>query len=365
MNEDIKFMKEAINLAKTRKGFTHPNPTVGAVIVKDGKVLGKGVHKKAGFPHAEREAIKDALEKGNDIKGATMYITLEPCCHYGRTPPCSDAIIESGIKKVVVATLDPNPLVAGKGLEKLKKHDIEVKMGLLEEEAKELNADFFTYITEKRPYVILKWAQSIDGKIATYTGDSKWITSEESRKSVHQLRKEVSAVLVGKNTALKDNPQLTVRHVQTEKQPIRVLIDKNLDVPPNYNIYNSDAKTIVFTRKNPKNKQTLEILKNKKNVEIIQKKVIDKKMPIKEILDELYKREVVSVLVEGGGTTIGSFLKENLYDEINVYIGNVIIGEGIDSVSGLKCEFLKQCKRLKLVDIEKIDNDVRLRYRGK
>ena len=363
MNEDIKFMKEAIKLAKKRKGLTHPNPTVGAVIVKDGKIIGKGYHKKAGLPHAEREAIKDALKKGHDLKGSTMYITLEPCCHYGKTPPCTDAIIENKISQVVVATLDSNPLVAGKGIEKLKKHGINVKVGILEEEAKNLNRDFFTYITEGRPYIILKWAQSIDGKIATFTGDSKWITNEKARKDVHKLRKEVSAILVGKNTALEDNPELTVRHIKTEKQPIRVLIDKDLEVPPDYKIYNEKTKTIVFTSLNPKNKKTLQALQKRPNVEVVKKETVEGKIPLREILGDLYKKGVVSLLVEGGSKTISQFLKEKLFDEINVYIGNVIIGDGKPSVEGTLCEEIRKCSRLQLEKVKKIGDDVKLTYK--
>lgn len=206
--DDQYFMELALRLARERKGLTHPNPTVGCVIVKDGKVIAQANHERAGLPHAEAKALSIA---GESARGSTLYVTLEPCTHFGRTPPCVDAIIKAGVKRVVIATLDPNPLVSGKGVQRLKEAGIEVTVGVLEEEAKRLNEDFFTYITKGRPYITLKFAQSLDGSLATKDYHSKWISSEESRKYAHRLRAEASAVLVGINTVLRDNPSLTVR----------------------------------------------------------------------------------------------------------------------------------------------------------
>ncbi len=356
--EDIKYMKLALDLAKERKGLTHPNPSVSAVIVKDGKVIGKGVHLKAGYPHAEREAIKDAIQRGYDISNSTMYITLEPCCHYGRTPPCTEAIIDNRIKRVVVATLDPNPLVAGKGIEILKKAGIETSVGVLESEAKKLNEDFFVYIREKRPFINIKIAQTLDGKIATKTGSSKWITSEKSREFSHQLRKEATAIMVGVNTALKDNPELTIRYIDTEKQPIRILIDKELKTPLNYKIFNEKARTLVITSDLADEKK-LKKLEEKENIEIIKLPLYMCKFKIKDILNELYQRDIMHLLIEGGKDTITKFIKENIFDKISLFIAPKLIGEdGISSIGLLDIEDINQSKELEIKSIKQIDKDI-------
>ena len=352
------FMKIALDLAKVRKGLTHPNPTVGAVIVKDGKIIGKGFHLKAGMPHAEREAIKDAKEKGYDLKGSTMFVTLEPCCHYGRTPPCTNAIIEEGISKVVIGALDQNPIVKGQGVNILKSHGIEVITGVLEKECEKINEDFFTYIRERRPFVHLKVAQSFDGKIATKTGDSKWITSEKSRQFAHQLRKESSAVLVGTNTALKDNPTLTVRHVATEKQPIRILIDKRLKVPPNYNIYSNEAKTIVITSKLA-NQENLKDLLEKENVEVVFLDLDEyEKFKIDDILKILYQKEIVHLLVEGGRRVMADFIKERKFDKISIFTAPILVGDdGVSWIGNLGIDKIQNSLKLKVEDYKVLDKD--------
>jgi len=353
-----RYMKIALDLAKIRKGLTHPNPTVGAVIVKDGKIIGKGYHIKAGMPHAEREAIKDAKEKGYDLKGSTMFVTLEPCCHYGRTPPCTNAIIEEGISEVVIGTLDKNPVVKGQGVNILKSHGIKVITGVLEKECEKINEDFFTYIKEKRPFVHLKVAQSFDGKIATKTGDSKWITSEKSRQFAHQLRKEASAILVGTNTALKDNPALTVRHVKIKKQPVRILIDKRLKVPPTYNIYNNEAKTIVITSKLA-SQENLKRLSEKENVEIVFLDLDEnEKFKIDDILKTLYEREIVRLLVEGGRGVITDFIKERKFDKISIFTAPLLIGnDGISWLGYLGIEKIQDSLKLKVEDFKVLDKD--------
>jgi len=352
------YMKIALDLAKIRKGLTHPNPTVGAVIVKDGKIIGKGYHTKAGMPHAEREAIKDAKEKGYDLKGSTMFVTLEPCCHYGRTPPCTNAIIEEGISEIVIGVLDQNPVVKGQGVNILKSHGIKVITGVLEKECEKINEDFFTYIKEKRPFVHLKVAQSFDGKIATKTGDSKWITSEKSRQFAHQLRKEASAILVGTNTALKDNPALTVRHVETEKQPVRILIDKRLKVPPTYNIYNNEAKTIVITSKLA-SQENLKRLSEKENVEIVFLDLDEnEKFKIDDILNTLYEREIVHLLVEGGRGVITDLIKERKFDKISIFTAPILIGDdGISWLGYLGIEKIQDSLKLKVEDFKVLDKD--------
>ena len=356
--KEEKFMKLALELAEERKGLTHPNPTVGAVIEKNGEILGIGAHKKAGCPHAEREAIEDAIKRGKNIEGSTMYVTLEPCCHYGKTPPCTDAIIDNKIKKVVVATLDPNPLVAGKGVDILKEQGIEVKVGILEKEARKLNEDFFVYIKEKRPFINLKSAETIDGKIATRTGHSKWITGEEARKYAHLLRKYATAVLVGVNTAIRDNPELTVRHIETEKQPVRVLIDKYLLTPLNYKIFNDKAKTILFTSEKAK-KDKLEELKKRKNIEIIILPLDKNKFKIEDILKELYKRDIVHLLVEGGRGLFTEFIRKGLYDKLSIFIAPKILGEdGLDIVGSLGINEVQKAPTFKIDEIKKLGEDV-------
>ncbi len=357
-DRDYKFMKLALDLAKERKGLTHPNPTVGAVIEKNGEILGIGVHKKAGYPHAEREAIKDALKRGKDISGSTIYVTLEPCCHYGRTPPCTDAIIDNRIKRVVVATLDPNPLVAGKGINILKEKGIEVKVGVLEKEAKKLNEDFFVYIKEKRPFINLKSAETLDGKIATRTGHSKWITGSEARKYAHILRKYSSAVMIGVNTAIKDNPELTVRYVETEKQPLRVLIDKYLLTPLNYKIFNDKAKTVVFTSEKA-NREKLRELNKKENVEVVILHLKKNKFKIKDILRELYEREVIHILVEGGRGLFTEFFRKNLYDKLSLFIAPKILGEdGLDIVGSLGINNVYEAPSFVIDEMMKLGDDI-------
>lgn len=351
------YMKIALDLAKQRKGLTYPNPTVGAVIVKDNQIIGKGCHYKAGYLHAEREAIKDAKEKGYDLKGSTMFVTLEPCCHYGKTPPCTNAIIEEGISKVVIGCLDENPLVKGKGVEILKLHGIEVITGVLEKDCKKINEDFFIYISKKRPFIHIKIAQTLDGKIATKTGDSKWITNEKSRFFAHILRNEATAILVGTNTVLKDNPLLTVRNISTEKQPIRVVIDRDLKIPINYNVFNVDAKTIVITSKNV-DQEKLKIFEEKGNIEIIKLPTIKNRFKVEDILKVLYEKNIVHLLVEGGKDTISEFLKNSLVDKISLFVAPKIIGEdGITSIGILGIENIKDSLKLKVEDFKIFDGD--------
>ncbi|NPA32602.1 MAG: bifunctional diaminohydroxyphosphoribosylaminopyrimidine deaminase/5-amino-6-(5-phosphoribosylamino)uracil reductase RibD [Aquificae bacterium] len=349
---DEEFMKRALELAKSRKGYTHPNPTVGAIVVKEGKVVSEGVHERAGSPHAEVVAIERA---GQKARGATLYVTLEPCSHWGRTPPCTDLIIRSGISRVVVATTDPNPLVSGKGIKKLKESGIEVEVGVLEEEAKELNEDFFTYITQKRPYVTLKWAQSADGKLATLSGSSKWLTSPESRKRAHELRREASAVLVGVNTVIRDDPLLTVRLVPSERQPVRIVIDPSLRIPLDAKLVrNKEAPTWVITKEGGKKKKELEKL----GVEVF---VLDD-LSVKNILKVLYEKEIMHLLVEGGARTLSHFLKEGIFDRVCVFTAPKLMGEGL-SVGGRKPGDVSELLELKLRRLERIGDDIFALYK--
>ncbi len=354
---DERFMREALKLAEIRKGLTHPNPTVGAVVVKDGKIIGKGFHKKAGMPHAEREAIDDAVRKGFNIEGSTMYVTLEPCCHHGRTPPCTEAIIDKKIKRVVIATEDPNPEVSGRGIEILKKNGIETVVGLLKEEAEKLNEDFFVYMKEKRPFIHIKIAQSIDGKIATKTGSSKWITSEESRRYVQKLRKESTAVMVGTNTVLKDNPELTVRYIETDSQPLRVVLDKNLIIPENFNVFNRSSKTILFTSETADRKAVNRL--EKKGIQVVKLPLNQGMFDLYDILFHLYSMGVVQLFVEGGKNLITQFLRKNIFDRISVFVAPKIIGEdGLSSFGKLGIENIEKSIKLNLEDIKRLENDI-------
>ena len=359
---DIFFMGRALELAKRFKGLTHPNPTVGAVIVKNGKIIGEGAHIQAGKPHAEIEAINNALKRGYSLEDSTIYVTLEPCCHFGKTPPCTDAIIHYRFKRVVVATLDPNPVVSGRGLEILRRKGIETKVGVLEEEARRLNEDFFLFIREKRPFIHLKFAQTIDGKIATFSGDSKWISSKSSRIYAHKLRKEAGSVLVGVGTAVNDNPELTVRYVDTERQPVRILIDKDLKTPLSSKIFNNRAKTVLITSENTDRKK-IEKLKNL-GVEILILSLKNGRFDIEDILSILYEMGVVHVLIEGGSKTATEFLKSGYVDKISVFIAPKIIGsDGLSSISRLNIEKVKESFRFEIEDVKRFEDDIYLSYR--
>ncbi len=346
------FMKIALSLAERRKGLTHPNPTVGCVIVKDGKVVGRGYHERAGKPHAEVVALQEAGEKA---RGSTVYVTLEPCSHYGKTPPCSDALIKAGVKEVFVALQDPNPLVSGKGINRLKEAGIKVYVGLCEEEARRLNEDFFLYIREKRPYITLKMAQSIDGRFATLTGDSKWITSEESRRLAHKLRAEASAILVGVGTVISDDPQLTVRHVKTDKQPLKVILDPNLDTPLSSKVF-KEGRTIIFT-----SRREVEEIKKLNDVEVINLELVNGAFDLQEVVRKLYEREVMHLMVEGGGYTITSFLRAGLFDRVCVFQAPKFIGEG-KGVGDLGVRRVSESITLKLREFKQLSSDVYLEY---
>lgn len=353
-------MALALRLAKKGLGHTSPNPVVGAVIVKNQKIIGGGYHKRAGFDHAEVTAIKNS---GRNAKGATLYVNLEPCNHFGRTPPCSDMIIRSGIKKVVAAMRDPNPLNNGRGFARLRKAGIKVINGVLEDEAKRLNGAFIKYITKKTPFIIVKAAQSLDGKIATNTGDSKWISCEESRRYVHRLRSQVDAVMVGAETVIRDDPLLTSRVKSVagkkNKQPVKIVVDSELKIPVKSRIFSKDspAKTIIATtKKAPKDK----IGRFKKiGAEVLVLKEKSGLVDLKQLMKELGKREITSVLVEGGGELIGSLVDEKLADKFLFFIAPKIIGGrgAVTSVQGQGIVKIKDAFRLKDVQLKKIGTD--------
>jgi diaminohydroxyphosphoribosylaminopyrimidine deaminase/5-amino-6-(5-phosphoribosylamino)uracil reductase len=321
ISKDEKYMRMALKLAQRGIGSVEPNPAVGCVIVKNNQVISKGWHKKFGGPHAEINALKNCKKSP---RGATMYVTLEPCCHYGKTPPCTNAIIKAGIKKVVAATKDPTKKVNGKGLKILKKAGIEVKAGICKKEAEKLNTPFFKFARTKKPWVIVKWAQSKDGFLAR-TDKKRWITGAKSRKDAHKLRKRVQAILVGINTVLEDDPLLTVRP-NIERQPVRVVLDSQLRIPLNCNLIKTAKKTptILFTTRKTINKASL---LRKKGAEVVKIRADAGKCNVKAVLKKLAERSVQQILVEGGEKSITIFLKLKLADEIVLYTSNETIAE--------------------------------------
>ena len=347
------FMREALRIARNAEGRTSPNPLVGAVVVRDGKIIAEGWHRQAGTPHAEIHALKMA---GELAKGATLYVTLEPCSHFGRTPPCANAIVDAGIKKVFAAMSDPNPKVAGRGFEILKAAGVEVEVGLLEEEARKLNEIFIKWVTKNLPFVTLKFACSLDGKIATVGGESQWISCLESRKFSHRLRDLNDAILVGVGTVLADNPTLTTRLVEG-KNPVRVIVDSNLKTPLNSKVVtDKSARTIIATTTNAP-PEKISALKNF-GVEIIFAGE-GERVNLKILMSELARREITSVLVEGGGTIHFSMLKEKLVDKIFAFVAPKIIGgkNSLSAVAGAGFEKLSDAVNLKNFTAEKIGED--------
>ncbi|EJO5348621.1 bifunctional diaminohydroxyphosphoribosylaminopyrimidine deaminase/5-amino-6-(5-phosphoribosylamino)uracil reductase RibD [Clostridium botulinum] len=357
--EDYNFyMKKALKLAKKGEGKVNPNPKVGAVVVKDNKIIGAGYHKYFGGPHAEVYALREAEE---NARGATIYVTLEPCSHYGKTPPCAEAIVKAGISKAVIAMKDPNALVQGRGIDILKQNGIEVVTGIMEKESKELNEVFIKYITKKEPFVVLKTASTLDGKIATKTGESKWITGEESRYRVHQIRNDLSGIMVGIGTIIKDNPLLTTR-IEGGRSPKTIIVDSHLRTPLESKILKTiNERTIyIATTKNHNNiskKQTLEKL----GVKILEfQENNEGKVPLKKLMRCLGKEEVDSVLLEGGSTLNFSALKEGIVDKVMCFIAPKIMG-GQDSknmIGGDGVENLKDIFKLENLKLEKIGEDI-------
>ncbi|MFV9509709.1 bifunctional diaminohydroxyphosphoribosylaminopyrimidine deaminase/5-amino-6-(5-phosphoribosylamino)uracil reductase RibD [Tepidibacillus sp. LV47] len=348
-------MQLALDLARRTKGQTSPNPMVGAVVVKDGRIIGLGTHLKAGEPHAEIHALNMA---GKMAVGSTLYVTLEPCSHYGKTPPCAERIIQEKVKRVVIANIDPNPLVAGKGVELLKKAGIEVTTGVLAEEAKRLNEVFYKYITTRTPFVTVKTAMTLDGKIATYTGSSKWITGEKARNYVHQLRHEHDAIMVGIGTVLKDNPSLTVRLEQPGIHPIRVVLDTTLKIPMDAKLITDKiAPTWIFTsEKAPKGK--IEQLQSM-GIKVIQMSRYQD-IPINKVLQYLGRNQITSVLVEGGSTIIGQLFDQRLIDKYIAFIAPKLAGgnQSPTSIGGQGIANMSEAVSLTNLTIERFGDDI-------
>lgn len=310
-------MRRALELAESGRGFVSPNPMVGCVIVHGDQIIGEGFHEIYGGPHAEVNAI-NAVKKPELLSESIAYVSLEPCAHWGKTPPCANLLVEKGLKKVVIGALDSNPLVGGKGVEILRNAGIEVVTGVLEKESRLQNRRFFTQIEKKRPYVILKWAQSKDGFVARSDYSSKWISNARSRQLVHKWRAEEDAILVGKNTANYDNPSLTVRD-WIGKNPLRLVIDPKLELPENLNLFDQTVPTICYNTVKSEKSDNLEFVKLEPGFEL------------REILDDLNSRKIQSLIVEGGSFVLNKFIEEDLWDEARVFTGPTDFGEGISA----------------------------------
>ena len=364
--KDIDFMARAIELAKRGRLRVQPNPMVGCVIVKNNRIIGEGWHQEFGKAHAEINAIKDCKKRFGIkkalkiIAGADMYVNLEPCSIEKNTPPCANALVEHQIKRLFCGTLDPNPKINGRGIKLLKKAGVKIKVGLLRKECKQLNKIFFTNQKKLRPYIILKSAQSIDGKIALKNGDSNWISNTESRKDSHRIRSRVKGILVGRGTAEKDNPSLTVRLSKKElcidknetiEQPVKIIIGNLKKAKKNNKLFSNNAKVIIGSRNSAKQSKNLEYIEYK------EKDFLDK------FLKDLLARNISSILVEGGQKTLNTFIAKNLFDELVIYTAPIFLGDGsIKTLSVRAPNSIKNSSKLKTVKIEKFKDDIKTTY---
>lgn len=347
-------MRLALQIAQSANGRQSPNPMVGAVIVNNGRIVGMGAHLKAGEAHAEIHALQQA---GEQARGGTMYVTLEPCSHYGKTPPCVDAVITKGIKKVVVATIDENPDVKGKGIAKLHEAGIEVEVGLMGEESKNLNEVFFHYTRTKRPFVVVKTASTLDGKIATVTGQSRWITNESSRYHVHKLREQYDAILVGVNTVIADDPSLTVRTEEYPRHPLRIILDSTLRTPEHCKVVSDGiASTLIVTTKKASSEKIAKI--ENKGVEIIQ--LNSDTIDILNVLDILGERKITSLLVEGGAEVNGAFLTSRAIQKVISYIACKLVGgnSAPTPFGGVGISEMNDSIVLEKIQVEQIGSDL-------
>jgi diaminohydroxyphosphoribosylaminopyrimidine deaminase/5-amino-6-(5-phosphoribosylamino)uracil reductase len=353
--DDEKWMKRALRLAVAGRGRTSPNPVVGAVLVKRGNVVGEGYHAKIGEAHAEIVALRQAGEKA---RGAVLYVNLEPCTHYGRTPPCVPQVIKAGVKRVVSGMEDPNPLVNGKGIEALRKSGLDVRVGVLEKECRRLNEAFCKYILKKEPFVVLKVAATLDGKIATRNGDSKWISGEASRRFVHKLRDQVDGVLVGIGTILRDDPLLTAR-MKEGRDPYRIVLDSRLKIPEKAKVFERSPSKVILATTGSAPQDKIERLK-KRGVRVF---IIDSKegrVDLKSCLSKLGEIGIMNLLIEGGGQVNGSFLDEGLIDKFLFFLSPKLIGDpqALGIFGGRGVTNLKEAVVLKEVKTKRIGEDI-------
>jgi len=360
---DEKYMQMALKLARRGVGSVEPNPAVGCVIVKDDKVIGRGWHKKFGAPHAEINSLNDCKKSGNNPEGAVMYVTLEPCCHHGKTGPCTDQIIKAKLAKVIIAAADPSPHAASRGIDQLRNAGIEVKLGLCRNQAERLNAPFIKFTTTAKCWIILKWAQSIDSKLAYADSvEDRWISNEKSRKDAHKLRRRAQAILVGVNTVIADDPLLTPRPPKG-KNPARIVLDTNLRIPLESKLIATAKKTpliIVTSHEAVQAKPELAEKITEKGAELLTVPAAENRCDLNALLQHLSKRPFQQLLVEGGPQTIASFLKQNLADEIVIYIApKILAARGKADLSEQMPEF--PCSlNLNHVQIKSLGGDVRI-----
>jgi diaminohydroxyphosphoribosylaminopyrimidine deaminase/5-amino-6-(5-phosphoribosylamino)uracil reductase len=345
-----KHMELALKLAEKGKGFTSPNPMVGCIIVKRNSIVGKGYHKKVGEPHAEINALNDA---GGKAKDATMYVTLEPCSHWGKTPPCTERIVEAGVREVVIGMKDPNSLV--EGYTELKFRGRKTRIGILEKECRKLNEAYTKYIKKKRPFVVVKAAMSLDGKIATRTGDSKYITSRAARKYVHKLRAELDAVMVGINTVLKDDPYLTVRLVKG-RDPIKIVVDSKLRMPLNARVLKDPSKLIIATTRKA-NKSKIKKLQQK-GVNVLVIDVKQGRVDLQKLMKALGKLEITSIMIEGGAVLNSAVIKSGIVDKILFFLAPSVIGSGLGAIGDLGITKVGKSIQLKHSSSKKIGKDI-------
>lgn len=357
--DDCRFMALALGAAEGGVGGADPNPLVGAVIVKDGRLIGEGCHRRCGGPHAERDALKNCTE---DPRGATLYVTLEPCCHYGRTPPCTEAILENGIRRVVVGCLDPNERVAGKGVSILREHGVEVEVGVLEDQCRRRNEVFLHYITAKRPFAVLKYAMTLDGRIAAHTGDSRWVTGEAARLHVHETRNRLPAILVGIGTVLADDPLLTCRLPEQpgkqRRNPARIVCDSRLRLPPDAALVKTAREVPIYAAYvdgEPDKAAALEAA----GVHLLRCREKDGRVDLGDLMDRLAELELSGVLLEGGGALHWAALEAGIVQKVQAYIAPKLIG-GADAkgpVGGAGFARMADARNLRNVELTRLGDD--------
>lgn len=355
---DQDYMSEALDLAAKGRGFTSPNPMVGAVVVKDGIVVGRGYHKAVGADHAEVDALDDA---GVSAKGASLYVTLEPCNHTGRTPPCTEKILFSRVARVVIAMADPNPTVEGNGAAYLRQHDVEITMGVCEDRAARLNESYIKYVQTNRPFVIMKCAATLDGRIATSTGDSKWISGKQSRQFVHELRHSVDAILVGSGTIKKDDPSLTTRIEGPEgRDPLRIILDSRLSISEKAKVLrlDSDSDTLLFTRKGVPEDRKKRI--ENSGARVLYSALKDDKIDVGPLMTQLGKMGIASLLIEGGSHVFSSVLSAGIVDKIILFYGPKILGgdDGVPIFRGKGPTLMSGSLPVKNIRFERFDDDM-------
>jgi diaminohydroxyphosphoribosylaminopyrimidine deaminase/5-amino-6-(5-phosphoribosylamino)uracil reductase len=353
---DHEFMRRALALAQRALNHATPNPRVGCVLVREGRILGEGFTQPPGSNHAEIEALLDARRNGHDTHGATAYVSLEPCAHFGRTPPCGTALIEARVARVIAAVEDPNPQVAGQGLEMLRSADIDVRCGLLQSEATEMNIGFFTRMNRGRPWVRMKIAASLDGKTALENGVSQWITSEAARTDGHAWRARSCAVLTGIGTVQLDNPQLNVRLVQTHRQPLKVLVDSRLDVDPDARLFDGHPTLVACARRD----EAKELRLREKSTEVIELPNPEGKVDLPALMRELARRGINELHVEAGFKLNGSLVRAGLVDELLVYLAPLLIGEAQGMVHLPALSDLAHAQRLRFHEVTQVGEDVRV-----